>query len=310
MLAARTLLNRGMRRHPPARIALLVLATWIVLGHPAETAGEIPYRIGPDDLLLIEVLDRKDLQQMVAVRVDGRISLPLVGVVEAAGLTPEELSSRLTTEYRRTLPGAWVAVAVKEVRSRPAYVAGAVGRPGQVQLIGELTVLDALSAAGGLDVAADPEAAFVQRKWDRIAVNVRRLLEGHDQTQNISLQPGDTVVVPLRGTPCPPRTECVWVSGAVRKPGAVRYRAGLTSKMAIAEAGGSPNRVTVTIIPPRARPVGHHVEKVLWCLQPDRSPTVTRSDARETHWVSVPVESDPLLRPGDQIFVTPSLRLF
>jgi protein involved in polysaccharide export with SLBB domain len=99
-------------------IVLLAVASTAVLDVPVGTATEAAYRIGPEDLLVIYVLPRDDLQQMVEVRSDGRISLSIVGVVEAGGLTVGELSSRLTTEYGRTLLGVQVIVGLYELRGR------------------------------------------------------------------------------------------------------------------------------------------------------------------------------------------------
>jgi polysaccharide export outer membrane protein len=205
-------------------------------------AAQSDYRIGTDDVLIITVLDQKELEQVVTVRPDGKISLPLVGDAEAAGLTVAELSSRLTTLYGRTVRGAQVTVGVKEVRSRPVYFAGGVVRPGQLQLTQELTVLQGLSAVGGPLPTADLESAFVLRGGQRIPVNLQEILQRGAMTQNLRLQPGDTVVVPTAGA--------VFVQGEVKTPGQVKYAKDMTIMMAIAGAGGftplaSPRRVTV-----------------------------------------------------------------
>jgi polysaccharide biosynthesis/export protein len=222
-------------------VALLVLATGMALGVGSATA-QSHYRIGPDDILIVTVLDQKDLEQVVTVRPDGRISLPLVGDVEAAGLTVAELSSRLTALYDRTVRGAQVTVGVKEVRSRPVYFAGSVVRPGQLQLTQELTVLQGLSAVGGPALNADLESAFVLRGGQRIPVNLHDVMQRGAVAQNLKLQPFDTVVVPTAGA--------VYVQGEVKTPGQVKYSKDMTIMTAIAGAGGftqlaSPRRVTV-----------------------------------------------------------------
>jgi polysaccharide export outer membrane protein len=222
-------------------VALLLLVAGISLW-PSRATAQSDYRIGPDDILIVTVLDQKELEQVVTVRPDGKISLPLIGDAEAAGLTVAELSSRLTTLYGRTVRGASVQVTVKEVRSRPVYFAGAVIRPGQLQLTQELTVLQGLSAVGGPAPNADLESAFIDRGGKRVPVNLQEILQRGTMTQNIRLQPGDTVVVPTAGV--------VFVQGEVRTPGQVKYSRDMTIMMAIAGAGGftqlsSPRRVTV-----------------------------------------------------------------
>jgi polysaccharide export outer membrane protein len=200
------------------------------------------YKIGTDDVLAISVWDQKDLDQIVFVRPDGKISLPLVGEVDAAGLTVAELATRLTKQYSHTVRGAQVTVVVKEIRSRPVFFLGGVVRPGQLQLTQDLTVLQALSAVGGPMATADLEGAFVLRGDTRIPVNIQRIMQKGDVAQNVKLQPGDTVVVPT--------ADAVYVQGEVKTPGQVKYSRDLTIVTAIAAAGGftplaSPRRVTV-----------------------------------------------------------------
>lgn len=209
--------------------ALLVLAAGLTLWVPRATA-QSDYRIGADDILVISVLDQKDLDQVITVRPDGKISLTLVGETEAAGLTVAELASRLTSLYGRTVRGAQVTVGVKEVRSRPVYFAGSVVRPGQLQLTQELTVLQGLSAVGGPSPNADLESAFVLRGGQRIPVNLQEILQRGVMTQNLRLQPGDTVVVPTAGA--------VFVQGEVKTPGQVKYSKDMTIMAAISGAGG------------------------------------------------------------------------
>jgi len=133
-------------------------------------------------------------------------------------------------------------VSVREIRSRPVYFLGGVVKPGAMQLTQELTVLQALSAVGGPLPTADLESAFVLRGGKRIPVNLQAMLQQGNLTQNLTLQPGDTVVVPAAGA--------VYVQGEVKTPGQVKYGSTLTVTTAIAAAGGftdmaSPGRVTV-----------------------------------------------------------------
>jgi polysaccharide export outer membrane protein len=205
-------------------------------------AADPDYRIGTDDVLSIAVWDQKDLDQTVFVRPDGKISLPLVGEVHAAGLTVAELASRLNKQYSQTVRGAQVTVIVKEIRSRPVFFLGGVVRQGPLQLTQELTVLQALSAVGGPVPTADLEGAFVLRGDRRIPVDLVRIMQKGDVSQNVKLLPGDTVVVP--------NADAVYVQGEVKTPGQVKYSRDLTVVTAIAAAGGftpmaSPGRVQV-----------------------------------------------------------------
>ena len=219
-------------------VLVAVMLAWL----PTALAQGGDYRIGPDDVLVITVWDQKDLDQTVQVRPDGKISLPLVGEMDAGGLTVAELSSRLTTLYSRTVKGAQVTVSVKEIRSRPVYFIGGVAKPGPLQLTQDLTLLQALSSVGGALPTADLESAFVQRGTNRIPINIQEIMRGN-MAQNVKLQPGDTVVLPNAAT--------VYVQGEVKTPGQVKFVKDLTVMTAIAAAGGftpmaSPRRVTVT----------------------------------------------------------------
>lgn len=222
----------------------MLLASLLLLGVGAGPAVSVAgsYRIGTDDVLAISVWDQRDLDQVVFVRPDGKISLALVGEVEAVGRTVAELAEQLTELYRRTIRGALVTVTVREIRSRPVFFVGGVARPGPIQLTQDLTLLQAISAAGGLLPAADLESIYVIRGSTRIPVDLARMLQRGDVTQNLLLQPGDTIVVPL--------AESVFVQGEVRTPGPVKYTRDLTVLKAIAAAGGftpmaAPRRISV-----------------------------------------------------------------
>lgn len=226
---------------PVIALAVIIagVAGWL---SPATAAEPAHYRIGVDDVLAISVWDQKDLDQVVFVRPDGKISLPLVGEVEAGGLTVAELASRLTSMYERTVRGAQVTVTVRTINSRPVFLVGSVVRPGPIQLTRELTLLQVLSAAGGPSATADLESVFVLRGNKRIAVNLQRMLQKGEIAENLILQPGDTIVVPTAGS--------VYVQGEVKTPGPVKYTLDLTIVTAIVGAGGftplaAPKRVTV-----------------------------------------------------------------
>jgi polysaccharide export outer membrane protein len=199
------------------------------------------YRIGPEDVLAISVWDNKEVDHVVFVRPDGKISLPLLGEVQAGGFTVGELIEHLNQQYGQTIKGAQVTVLVKEIRSRTVFFVGGVGKPGPMQLTQNLSVLQAVSLAGGISPTADQEGAFVLRAGQSIPVDFVRLMKG-DVSQNIPLEPGDTVVIPI--------ADVIYVQGEVKKPGTVRLTRDMTIVKAIREAGGftdlaAPKRVTL-----------------------------------------------------------------
>jgi polysaccharide export outer membrane protein len=228
----------------PASLWRLAIAFCLVVCTGAGTAhsAQPEYRIGVDDVLAISVWDNKDLDQVVFVRPDGKISLPLLGEIQASGLTVADLSSRLSEQYGRTIRGAQVTVTVKEIRSRPVFFVGGISKTEPLQLTQDLTLSQVLSLAGGLAQAADLEKAFVLRGDQVINVDFVRLLQKGDISQNIKIQPGDTIIVPL--------AEYVFLQGEVKTPGSLKFSKDLTILQAIARAGGltplaAGNRVSV-----------------------------------------------------------------
>jgi polysaccharide export outer membrane protein len=188
------------------------------------------YIIGPEDILDVQVWGSKDLNQTVFVRPDGRLSLPLVGEIAVAGKTVQQLQDHLSAVYEQTVKGAVVTVIVKEIRSRPVYFIGGFGKPGVMQLTGELTLLQAISVMGGVVPNADGEKGFLLRGDKRMPIDFTRLVQRGDLSQNPKLEPGDSVVVPL--------ADAVYVIGEVKRAGPVKYTGDLTVLKAITQAGG------------------------------------------------------------------------
>ena len=171
---------------------------------PARPGGVTPppdYVIGTDDTLEIVFWREKDMSAGVVVRPDGKISLPLLNDLQAAGLTPDQLRESVQTEAVRFLEDPSVTVIVKQINSRKVFITGQVANPGPYPLSGPTTVLQLVAIAGGLTEFADQERIIVWRNnplgqqisylFNYKAVSHRRNLE-----QNITLRPGDTVVVP------------------------------------------------------------------------------------------------------------------
>jgi polysaccharide export outer membrane protein len=165
---------------------------------PATT--DPAYVIGPEDVLDINVWKEPDMTRIVPVRPDGKISLPLINDVQAAGSTPQQLASAVTGKLRKFLTEPQVTVIVTAINSQRVFVVGEVLRAGAFPLIPGMTVLQALSSAGGFTTFADVKKIHVMRlvnsKHIELPFNYREVLKGDNPDQNIKLEPGDTVVVP------------------------------------------------------------------------------------------------------------------
>ena len=158
------------------------------------------YHIGPEDVLKIEVFKEADFSASVLVRTDGKISLPLLNDIQAAGLRPMQLAATLQQQLSQYVKEPKVTVTVTEMNSRKAYVMGMVNRQGAFRLLSNFTVLQAISAAGGLAPFAKSKQIYVLRTegpdQQRLPFNYDAVIKGKHREQNIVLQPGDTVVVP------------------------------------------------------------------------------------------------------------------
>jgi len=154
------------------------------------------YVIGAADVIAISVLDNKDLDTVVSVTPGGKIAVPLVGDVQAAGLTVTELTDRLRQELAKKVKSPQITVSLREVNSYRIYFLGRVGRPGILTSKSEVTVLQALAMAGGIQEGADLSLAYVARGTERVPVDFVKLLRNGDLSQNITLAPDDTVVFP------------------------------------------------------------------------------------------------------------------
>ncbi len=156
------------------------------------------YVIGPEDTVHVSVWKESDLTTTLPVRPDGMISLPLLNDVQAAGLTPMELSTSITTKLKKYLADPRVTVVVTTINSKKVYVTGEVLHSGSVTLMPNMTVLQALASAGFTQFA-NTKKIYVLRtengKQQKYPVNYKNLLRG-DAASNILLQAGDTIVVP------------------------------------------------------------------------------------------------------------------
>lgn len=198
-------------------LGVLILAASTLLSgqatppeNPANTADDSAHSgkahdssfiIGVDDVLAINVWKEADLSRTIPVRTDGKISLPLVGEVQAAGRTPLQLEQEITNKLRSYMTDPEVSVMVQQINSEKINVLGQVVKPGAYPLSTASTVMDAIAAANGLKDFAKKKSIYVLRKngsggEDRFPFNYSDYIKGKNTTQNIKLEPHDTVVVP------------------------------------------------------------------------------------------------------------------
>jgi polysaccharide export outer membrane protein len=170
---------------------------------PAATAPEqdapSDYVIGADDVLRISVWKEPDLSEMLPVRPDGKISMPLLNDIPAAGLTPLQLKDSITEKLKKFIADPRVTVVVTAMNSQRIFVSGEVVHSGPIQLLPHMTILQALSQAG-FNQFANLKGIYLLRtengKQQRIPFNYKDVIKGNHPEQNIQLKPGDTVVVP------------------------------------------------------------------------------------------------------------------
>ena len=210
----------------------------VVVVTPGVADGPVDsYVIGADDLLGISVYGESDLSNSQIVRPDGKIAFPLVGDVQASGLSPDELRERLTVQLARFVKNPRVTVIVEAYKSRRVSVVGEVQRPGVVPLAAQTSLLEAISRAGGVTDNADLEGAVLVRNGRIMPVNFEKLLRSGEVAQNnLLLQPADVVLIPNVAA------KKVFVLGEVQRPlvAALKYHTNLVE--AIAMAGGfTPN---------------------------------------------------------------------
>jgi polysaccharide biosynthesis/export protein len=158
------------------------------------------YKLRQGDLIQVSVWGEDKMQKESLVLPDGNITYPLAGRVEVAGLTSTEVEKRIAEKLKAYLPDPQVSVVIVSITGNIAHVMGKVLKPGQVLMPGPMTVLDALSMAGGLDKFADRSGIKVLRKTPQgqkaIPVYYDQLIRGQNLDSNITLNPGDTILVP------------------------------------------------------------------------------------------------------------------
>ena len=167
----------------------------------AQTAENDPsYKIGAQDVLNISVWKEPDLTQTVPVRPDGKISMPLLNDVQAAGLTPTELRDHIAEALKKYVTDPVVTVIVTQINSERVYITGEVTHPGAFPLVPGMTILQALSSAGGFTNFANTKKIYMFRMVNGKRVdfpfNYKDVIHGKKLDENVVLQAGDTIVVP------------------------------------------------------------------------------------------------------------------
>jgi polysaccharide export outer membrane protein len=239
--------------------------------------GYSDYKVGPEDLLAVDVFGQKDLQRELRVNGMGQISMPLVGVINVGGLSTQQIEKRLMDAYgSQFLKNPQITVEVKEFHHQRVAVTGAVSKPGYYDIIGPRTLLEVLAMAGGLSNKPGPEAGDVvhviqhQSSADQanaikmasvrayapqtktLVINIQRLVSGQAPELNAMVENGDVVYVPFAGS--------AYVTGGVRHPGNVTVKDNLTVSQAVASAQGvdptlGTSKVVVMRFDQQGRPV-------------------------------------------------------
>jgi polysaccharide export outer membrane protein len=255
------------------------------------TTQTFDYKIGRQDLLEISVFGLDELDQTVRVSTDGTIHLPLLGRLSVAGMSKRqlelEIGRRLEADF---VHNPQVTVFVKEYQSKMISVTGAVKRPGSYQMLGNKTLLEMISLAGGLDKDVGQEIVIFRTlpdgRTERLPINLKRLVYQADPSQNIRIQPEDIVYIPVL------ETVRIFVSGAVKSPDLyeVPRSEPVTVLKAITLAGGTTDRAA---------------EKKIQILRTDEN------GERVTLLVNLKkikkgLAPDPILQPDDLVLVPES----
>lgn len=261
-------------------------------------ATELPpqvdeYRIGPNDVLNILVLGHEELSSIrdfnrgivgTIVKKDGCIYLPIVGKVQAAGLTVQEFQAALQAHLRNFVTNPELSVDVLKYESQKFYVLGFVKEPGAFPVDGDTRLLEAIGLARGVLPEGSLDRAYVVRERSLLPINLADLLLRGDTSRNVYMKDGDLVYVPSA------KDQKVYVLGEVHTPGAVPIESGrLSLAQAIAEAGG--------LLPVEARKGSIKLVRGSW-----QEPTVYTLS-----YDTILEEGDKIqLRAGDRVVVAPT----
>lgn len=273
-----------------ARVGVVALAATLVFlvslpiraQSPPTPSGGSAYVLGPGDVLEVSVWGYADLTRVVAVRPDGKISLPIVGDVRASGLAVDRLTRVLTQAFAQYIKNPQVSVIVKEFRRISVSILGQVARPGTYLLRPDARLLDLLSAAGGLTEVAASQAQLLAPERQPLVINLDRVLAG-DKEANLALRGGETLVVPED------LVNIVNVTGQVARPGRYRLKGEMRVLDALLLAGGLTEKASLT----DSRLV--------------RGATETRSLNLDALLLRQDMTHNITLQPGDSLFISEEL---
>jgi polysaccharide export outer membrane protein len=217
-----------------------------MLGEPAPSASDAP--IGPRDYIEVKVFQDSSLNTKTTVGDDGRITMPLLGKFEVSGLTPSDLEVRLKTMLEKYINKPDVSVTVLEAHSKPISVIGAVTRPGPVGITGNISLIQAITQAGGL-ANGYGRSLYVLRTaanglTEQISIDIDDLMVNGNPDLNLPLRPNDVINVPIDSQ------INIYVLGEVMHPGSVQFRRSQTPTLlqALAAAGGPTDRASKQVI--------------------------------------------------------------
>lgn len=154
------------------------------------------YTLGPDDVVYVRVWREPDLSGAMAVRPDGKITMPLINEVKASGLTPVQLANVITKGLSNYVNNPQVMVAVQAVRSKRYFMSGEINRPGAYPLATPTTVFEAITMAGGFREFANKKKITIIRGAKRLRFNWNDVVKGKNLAQNVNLENGDQVIIP------------------------------------------------------------------------------------------------------------------
>ena len=191
-----TLLSAAAKKEKKAKPAAPEAA---VAAPAGPTLDPKSFVIGPEDILAVQVWRDAEMSRLVVVRPDGKITLQLLGEIQAAGLTPEALSQQIfegISKLKKSIDKSEVTVTVQTVNSRKYFIQGEVYKTGQFSLLVPTTVLEALGNAGGFrEFANQKKIMIIRRGGARFNFNYKEVIAGKKLEQNIQLQPGDQIIV-------------------------------------------------------------------------------------------------------------------
>jgi polysaccharide export outer membrane protein len=248
------------------RIGAWISAVLLVAAGAAgqESSGGGDYRVGPKDLLEVRVLELPELNVERRVSDSGAIELPLIGEMSVSGLTAAEIRSRLeTTVKAKYVNRANVSIVVKDFANKPVSVLGAVQKPGSLSISGRWTLVNAITAAGGLTATAGKKIYVLRRAEnglsDTLEISSDDLFRSATPLWNIPIQPSDIINIPAR------TSMTVFCLGEVKAPGAIQFDSDdrLTLLSVIAKAGGLTDRASKTVRIKRRGADGKDVETVV-----------------------------------------------